>query len=122
MAAHSIYQPLNQSRQEIRLIEITPFDPADKSSVIDCKLHVVSLLDKPDATVNLDAALRQAVRHSWPQIIREAAAASHIQDMIEIGGPPRPEWDHRAYWASMISNITAQMDFSHAGCPLFLRF
>ncbi|KAL8328525.1 hypothetical protein RB597_004349 [Gaeumannomyces tritici] len=47
MASESIYKPLDPSRQEIRL-EILSFDVEDKSSVISCRIHVVSLLDKPD--------------------------------------------------------------------------
>ncbi|KAL8417537.1 hypothetical protein RB594_001265 [Gaeumannomyces avenae] len=89
MASESIYKPLDPSRQEIRLMGILPFDAEDKSSVISCRIHVVSLLDKPDfgalsyvwgnpadavemrvggapfkATANLAAALRQAVQHA----------------------------------------------------------
>ncbi|KAL8393648.1 hypothetical protein RB595_003401 [Gaeumannomyces hyphopodioides] len=146
MAAHSIYQSLNPSRQEIRLIEITPFDPADKLSVIDCKLHVVSLFDKPefialsyawgdptvtteiivngapfDATVNLYAALRQAVCHSFPQIIREDGAAVY-GDVFSGGVQPRPEWDNRAWWATMVSSCAIQLDLSGVTCPPSLRF
>ncbi|KLU90831.1 hypothetical protein MAPG_09357 [Magnaporthiopsis poae ATCC 64411] len=89
MAPQSVHQSLDPSRQEIRLIEISPFDPSDQSAVIECGLHVVSLLDKPEyvalsyvwgdpavtaeilvngrsfqATVNLAAALRQALTYA----------------------------------------------------------
>ncbi|KLU81137.1 hypothetical protein MAPG_00232 [Magnaporthiopsis poae ATCC 64411] len=100
MASHSFYQPLDPSRREIRLIEIASFDPCDKSDVISCQLHVVSLIDKPyfvalsyvwgdpkdtieilvngtpiQATINLAGALRQAVIHAPKHIPSEDDSA-----------------------------------------------
>ncbi|KLU87971.1 hypothetical protein MAPG_06961 [Magnaporthiopsis poae ATCC 64411] len=148
MALSSIYQPLDPARQEIRIIEITPFDPKDKSSVINCKLHVVSLLDKPDfialsytwgdpavtkeiivngapfnATVNLDAALRQAVRHSLGQVMREDLAASCRDDFPYDPEYPVPAWGAEAWWATQMDSYLAETDFTIPNWyPSSLRF
>jgi hypothetical protein len=47
MSSTPLYNPLDESRVEIRLLEIVS---SDISATPECKLHVVSLEDKPKFT------------------------------------------------------------------------